>query len=176
MTERLSRAVRRLPASNGERRPDFGAHRKVESDGRDPDDFVLLAVEQDRSTEDVRIASESTLPEALAHDDTAMLARPLLVRPESAPERRLHAERSKEVGRDAEALNALGIVAPIRFTSHHSNADQPLEVRPSAVSSRGSWRATPISCLKSVVRRRFGDEDDAIDTSEMETDGGSGRR
>ena len=105
-------AVGSLIGPEGERRPYFGAVWKLESEGRDPDDFVRLAIKSDRSTEDVSIPTKSTLPHALAQDDTAMLARHFLFRQESAAECRLDAERSKEVGGNAEALNTLGFVAP----------------------------------------------------------------
>jgi hypothetical protein len=96
--QKLPCAVRSLIRPEGERRPHFGAVWKVESEGRDPDDLVRLAVKNDRSAEDASISSKSTLPHALAEDGAAMLARHFLFRQKPATERRLDAERSKEVG------------------------------------------------------------------------------
>jgi hypothetical protein len=103
-------AVRRLFRREGERRPDLRAVGKVESERGDADDFVGLSIERDRLADDRRIAAEPALPDSMTENGSAMLSRSLFGGKESAAERRLDPERSKEIGRYPEALHALGFV------------------------------------------------------------------
>jgi len=93
------------------RHPEFRRIRDLGADEtrrRDPDDGKGMSVEQDCLPDDGRIAVESFLPAGVAHNhDWLRARRPILFRPETAPERRFYSENVEVISRDIVTPDAL---------------------------------------------------------------------
>src|SRR5687767_7121689 len=91
----------------GEWRPDLRAVRNREPRRRDADHDIRFTIDADGLSDHVWICSKLPLPELMAQNCAAMLAGCLFVPNEVASERQWHAERVKEVSRDAISGNLL---------------------------------------------------------------------
>jgi hypothetical protein len=80
----------------------------AERGGHHADDLVGLAVDANRTADDVGVAPEAVLPVAVGDDEDAMVAEDLFVGTEAAAELRSRPEGGKEIGGDAEAVGHLG--------------------------------------------------------------------
>src|SRR5215211_4949755 len=80
---------------------------KIEALGHHADHCPALAVVHDRLTNQVRIAAEPSLPEAMTDHHDSLAAGPVLLFIEEAPDLRLHAERRKETRCHQTPYNAL---------------------------------------------------------------------
>src|ERR1700677_2861048 len=97
-----------------ERRPDFRCHRKIELRRHDADHQVIHVVQPYGGADDVAVAAESPLPEAMAEDHFTLAARLIFAGAERAAERRLHAEHIEEIDIDQRLIDALRLAARTR--------------------------------------------------------------
>ena len=72
---------------------------------KDPDDGVRVAAKRDRSADDLRIAAELPLPEAVAEDDNPAAVRKILFRREGAAKLHRSAEECEIVMSNVDAMN-----------------------------------------------------------------------
>ncbi len=95
----------------GERQPQVRSYRELESVGHDPDDRPAFAFQCDRPANDLRIASETAPPQAVALDHDRRAARRIFCLCEGSTQRRHHAERSKQLSGNVRLRQSLRLAA-----------------------------------------------------------------
>src|SRR6266542_1841573 len=83
-----------------ERQPEFGVFRETKALRHHSDDGVIapaVTVERERSSQNIRIATEAALPQSLAQHHHAAPAVRFFFRGETPPQQWLHAERAENV-------------------------------------------------------------------------------
>ena len=160
----VRRAVTRRLLVERERRPQLGAHRKIESRRHDADDDRLIAVGAHGASDDRRIRAETPPPQAVAEHDALRVRGHLFVGAERAPDRRVRVERVEERGGDEEAEDALRLVAahqvrvpPERRRQMLDRAALELAPPVEKIGARHGFAAAD------PLRRRRQRHDDAID-------------
>ena len=109
--ERASPAPGRV-AGDQERLPELGLRlREGEGCGHHPDHLAADSVQGDTPSDDPRVGCETALPEAVAQDDDALVARLRLFGTEDATPGRGDAEDLEVLGRDQGRLHRLRVAA-----------------------------------------------------------------
>ena len=97
----------RHPRLEDERNPEVGLLGIGQRARRDADDRVLVAVERDRSADDVRIGGELVAPQFVRQHDDVLRADRVLAGDETAAELHRHAEQLEEARADRRGVQAL---------------------------------------------------------------------
>src|SRR5262245_60131139 len=106
-------AARGLIRLKGHRRPEFlFTSREPEMRGHHADDRVRMIIERQVLPNNASVAAESPLPQAMTEHDYALGLGAVFLLREDAPQRRGDAERREQAGRNALALDPLGLATP----------------------------------------------------------------
>src|SRR5687768_17554744 len=87
------------------------SERELKSRGQDSDDLVTLAVDRDAATDDVWIAAEASLPQAVSQDRDSWSTLLVFTGLECSAEERLDAEHVEEVCRHSRRTDVFRLAA-----------------------------------------------------------------
>ena len=100
-------ALAKFLRSERQRHPQIARARAIRADGswrHYPDDDVRLSGQREALTDDIRVTSETALPQFVAENYDAMIAIRFLLREEPAAKHRLNSDHRENVGREKRTL------------------------------------------------------------------------
>src|SRR5215510_1827844 len=98
----------------GERQPQFRLSMESEFVRHYPDDRPAFAIQRDRPADQLRITAETAPPQAFAQYHSRRGAKCVFLGREGATERRIDAERRKQIGGDARCRQSLRLAASLQ--------------------------------------------------------------
>src|SRR5688572_5514648 len=99
-------ALAKFLRSERQRHPQIARARAIRADRswrHHPDDDVWLSSQRETLTDDIRVTSESALPQLVAKNYDAMIAVRFLLREEPTAKHRLNPDQREDVGREKRA-------------------------------------------------------------------------
>src|SRR5262245_50512724 len=110
-----------------QRSPHLADHGEVEIRRHYAYDRVRFCIECQGPAHDVRIGSESALPQTVFEHDHLIAPLLIFARQKCAPERRLYAERVEKAGGDAVTAESFRLMRSRQIEGAPDNGDEPLE-------------------------------------------------